>query len=102
MTIQRLSKLADWKLKHKHQDVRGRDLCRREGECLGTISDMVVDTETRIVTSVVLEDGRHYATEDIIDENGALILEPHATKMAEPPSQTAGSYRRPNNVDRRV
>lgn len=102
MTIQRLSKLADWKLKHKHQDIRGKELCRRNGECLGIITDMVVDTETRIVTSVVLEDGRHYATEDIIDENGQIVLEPHATKLPEPPPRTAGGYRSHNQIDRRV
>ncbi|QDG53530.1 PRC-barrel domain containing protein [Persicimonas caeni] len=100
MTIQRLSKLADWKLKHKHQDIRGQELCRRSGECLGTIIDMVVDTDTRIVTSVVLEDGRHYATEDIIDENGQIILEPHATKLAEPPARAPGAHRPSRPMDR--
>ncbi len=75
MTIQRLSKLADWRVKHKEQDVRGLDLWEREGARVGTIADMVVDTDARLVTSVVLEDGRHVAAEDIDIEGSKVYLD---------------------------
>jgi sporulation protein YlmC with PRC-barrel domain len=93
MTIQRLSKLRDWRLKDKHQNLCGHDLRTRDGELLGTVTDMVVDTEARLVTSVILQDGRHVATEDIDIEDGKVWMRPSRVRTGEefPPADTVTS-----------
>jgi sporulation protein YlmC with PRC-barrel domain len=57
--------LQDWKLVDDEQDVRGKPLSTASGEMLGTIKDMMVDTEDERVTSVLLEDGRSFPVEGL-------------------------------------
>ncbi|AWV88910.1 hypothetical protein [Bradymonas sediminis] len=65
MTIQRLSRLSDWKLKDREQNLCGRVLRAQNGEVIGTVIDMVVDTELGLVTSVVMQDDSHVLTENV-------------------------------------
>lgn len=74
MTIQRLSRLSDWRLKDKEQDLCGKILRAQNGQEIGRVIDMVVDTEAGLVTSVVMQDDTHVATEDIDLRDGQIWL----------------------------
>jgi|GEM_PF-3641975 len=74
MTIQRLSRLSDWRLKDKEQDLCGKILRAQNGQEVGRVIDMVVDTEAGLVTSVVMQDDTHVATEDIDLRDGQIWL----------------------------
>lgn len=76
MTIQRLSRLSKWKVKDGSQDLRGREIWTRDGEFLGKVIDMVVDTEARRVTSLVLQNDTHIPTEQIDLEDGKGWVRP--------------------------
>lgn len=65
MQARKLSELPDWKLHDSDQDVRGQVLKTASGASLGTIRDMMVDTEAERVESVVLEDGRAFPVEGL-------------------------------------
>lgn len=70
----RLSKLDDWKLSNKRQDIRGHQLMDAEGHPLGTVDDLIVNTDRSLVERIVLEDGSEYAAEEIeIDDQQAYL-----------------------------
>lgn len=76
MTIQRLSRLSDWRIKDDSQDLRGCEVWTRDGEFLGKVIDMVVDTEARRVTSLVLQNDSHIPTDQIDIEDGKGWVRP--------------------------
>ena len=69
-----LSELSDWELVDEDQDLRGRKLLDRDGRTLGTIRDMIVDTETGYVEAVVLDDGTTYGAREFELRRGAAVL----------------------------
>jgi uncharacterized protein (TIGR02271 family) len=65
-TMQRiLSKLPRWELDHKDDDIRGWPLRDADGRMIGTISDLVADTDTKCVTQVILANGRRISAHDL-------------------------------------
>ncbi len=103
MAVQRLSKLADWRLVDESQDLRGRPLYDRDGNRVGTIDDMLVDTDEEIVRWVRLDDGRRVAAEALnIEEGGVFLDRPIATdKSAErPPHKPAEPIQMPPPSER--
>ena len=58
MTRRPLSELNDWELVDDDQDVRGRALLDEAGRPLGTVREMIVDTDEERVDAIVLDDGR--------------------------------------------
>lgn len=74
MTIQRLSKLRDWQLRDPDQNLNGKVLHAQNGVAMGKVIDMVVDTEAGLVTSLVMQDDTHVATEDIDLRDGQIWL----------------------------
>ena len=60
-----LSNTGDWELKFDEQDVRGYRAVDKGGAPVGTVDAMIVDTDQRRVTSIVLEDGTEYPAEEI-------------------------------------
>jgi hypothetical protein len=59
----KLDALSNWKLVNEDQDLRGRDLYDPHGAKIGTIDDMLVDTEAERVLAFRLKDGRAGAVE---------------------------------------
>ncbi len=58
MARQPLSELDDWELVYDEQDLRGRRLLDAEGRSLGTVTEMIVDTDEERVDVIVLDNGR--------------------------------------------
>jgi uncharacterized protein (TIGR02271 family) len=60
-----LSKLPKWELDHREEDIRGWPLRDTSGRMIGTVSDLVADTETKCVTEVVLANGKRISAHDL-------------------------------------
>lgn len=69
-----LSQLDDWELVYEDQDIRGWPVQDREGNRLGTVREMIVDTDTELVEEVVLDDGTEYPNDDIELRDGVVYL----------------------------
>lgn len=70
MTRTPLSQLDDWQLENSGQDLRGRTLMTEDGRELGTIEEMIVNTDTEYVEEIVLDDGTPVPTSDIRLDHG--------------------------------
>ena len=85
MTRRPLSQLTDWELVDEDQDLRGRKLLDPSGAPLGTIRDMIVDTDTGYVEAVLLDDGTAYAAREFeLRRGAAVLLEPERGARAGP------------------
>lgn len=73
MTMHKISELLDWQLEDDGQDIRGQSLVTALGQSLGVIDDMVVDTDQKRVSAVVLDDGRNVPVENIEITPDAVI-----------------------------
>ena len=57
MAVTPLSDLKDWQLANDHQDIRGKRLVDTTGKVLGTIEELIVNTDAERVDSVRTERG---------------------------------------------
>lgn len=65
-----LSDTGDWQLVNDGQDIRGYNVVDGNGQPLGTVASMLLDTDKEQVTTLVLEDGTEVAVKDVtIGEN---------------------------------
>lgn len=69
-----LSNTGDWELKFDEQDVRGYDALDADGNRIGTVDEMIVNTDERRVDAIVLEDGTEYPARDISIGDGVVFL----------------------------
>ena len=69
-----LSNTGDWELKFDEQDVRGFDALDADGNRVGEVETMVVNTDERRVDSIRLEDGTEYPASDISIGDGVVYL----------------------------
>lgn len=74
MTRQMLSQLDDWQLVDEDQDIRGWMLKDERGDPIGTVTSMVVDTDTEYVDAIVLDDGTEIPVSDIEIGDNAVFL----------------------------
>lgn len=78
---QKLSELDSWQVHDSDLDVRGRQLIRTSGTELGTIEDMLVDTERARVSAILLENGRSFPVESLeIRDEAVITHEPGAER----------------------
>jgi sporulation protein YlmC with PRC-barrel domain len=96
-----LDELDDYKLEHKHQDLRGHGLYSYDGTRLGTVSRMLVDPEREHVAALVLDDGRGVPVSDIeIKGNDAYIDPVEESRYFTPRSRERTIGRGPVRVHR--
>ncbi len=69
-----LSQLDDWELVHEDQDIRGWPLEDRDGNYIGTVQELIVDTDTEFVETIVLDNGEQYPNDDIELGDGVVYL----------------------------
>ena len=69
-----LSDTGEWKLEFDDQDVRGFRAVDKDGNAVGTVDSMIVDTDQKMVSSIVLEDGTEYPAKDISIGEGVVYL----------------------------
>jgi stress response protein YsnF len=90
-----LSKLRGWKLDDQHDDVRGWLVKDRQGHSYGRVAELVVDTDEKHVTELVLADGRRLPAHDISVGDHELLLEPQVservTELEEETRETEGT-----------
>ena len=74
MARQPLSELDDWELVYDEQDLRGRVLLDAEGRPLGTVTEMMVDTDAERVEAIVLDNGREISASAFQIRDGQPVL----------------------------
>lgn len=60
-----LSRSSEWELENESQDVRGWDVLDGNGQRLGTVRDLIIDTEEERVSSIVLDSGIQVAAREV-------------------------------------
>lgn len=88
-----LRDMKEWKLRDSEKDIRGKKLKTPEGQEIGKIRDFFVDTDSREVRGVVLEDGKEYPINDINVRGSDVILAPGATATRQMAAGRTGAYR---------
>ncbi len=68
----RLSQLKDWTLADPSQDLRGLFVVSPDGQPAGKIVELVVNTETGLAESVVLDNGLAFKLRDL-ERNGSAV-----------------------------
>ena len=70
-----LSDTGDWKLEFPDdQDVRGYRAVDKDGQAVGVVDNMIVNTDEERVDAIVLEDGMEYPARDISIGDGVVYL----------------------------
>lgn len=79
MALKKLSHLNDWHVSDRNEDVRGKVLYERDGDRVGKINDMLVDTDAKLVRTVILDNGERFSVDDIdITKDGVYLKTTHA------------------------
>lgn len=71
---ERLRNLQDWKLSEQDKDIRGWMLRSEDGRQIGQIRDMIADTDSKRVESVVLDNGTELPVRDIEIRGDDVVL----------------------------
>lgn len=71
----RLRDTDDYKLENKDQDVRGWPVRDTAGKRIGSVADLLVNTDAKLVETLILEDGREIPVEDVYIGDQAVYLE---------------------------
>ena len=82
MAVTPLSDLRDWQLADDDQDIRGKRLVDTTGKFLGTIQQLMVNTDAERVDSVRTESGELYPVGAL--EIGGLDVVFHGVRAAGP------------------
>jgi uncharacterized protein (TIGR02271 family) len=69
-----LSRLPSWELDRTEEDVRGWPMKDKTGSLLGTVDELIVDTDTQYIAQVVLSDGRRFPAHDVFIGDGVVTL----------------------------
>lgn len=77
-----LSRLDDWELVDDDQDIRGWPVQDRDGNRLGTVRELIVDTDTEQVEVIVLDNGAEYPNDDV--ELGRGVVSLRRAEVVEP------------------
>lgn len=77
-----LTQLRSWKLDHKNEDIRGWALRDPDGRVLGTVGELIIDTDSKHVAQIVLGDGKRYSAHDVLVRDHDLMLAGMSTRAA--------------------
>jgi len=70
-----LSRLPAWDLDRREQDIRGWAVRDTDGRVLGTVDELVIDTDTKRVAQVVLAEGTLFPAHDVLIGDHVLTIE---------------------------
>ena len=65
----------DWHVVYGNQDVRGWPVQDAAGETVGHVSDLIADTDSKLVETVELDNGTEYPARDVELGDGVVFLE---------------------------
>lgn len=69
-----LDDTSDWELSDAAQDIRGREVRDANGTPIGTVGGMIVDTDARVVDTIVLTDGSRFRAGDVSIDDDAVYV----------------------------
>ncbi len=76
--LYKLETLDNYELENSDQDLRGQVLCTSDGNEIGRVADMLVNTDSECVAAVRLEDNRVVDIEHVdIRDGRPVLLVPH-------------------------
>lgn len=70
-----LSRADDWGLVHEDQNIRGWPVVDAAGNEVGTVEELIANTDSELVESVVLDNGQEYPARDIEIADGVVYVE---------------------------
>ncbi|HEX8384827.1 MAG TPA: PRC-barrel domain-containing protein [Rubricoccaceae bacterium] len=108
-----LTDTGDWRLSDEAQDIRGFEAVDATGARLGRVAQLVVDTATETVSTVLLDDGTGIAVAELTIGDGVVTVSRRATEAvahgalttdtdAERDDRTGGGSALPPGYDGRV
>jgi len=74
-----LSRSEEWELENDSQDVRGWDVVDGSGQRLGTVRELIIDTERERVSSLVLDSGQQVSAREVTLGDGVVCIESSAS-----------------------
>src|SRR3954452_10524447 len=74
MTHELYSESDNWEVENDDQDVRGWDVVDQQGQTIGRVSDMYVDTRTETIDRLVLDNGSEIDVATVLVEDGTIRL----------------------------
>ena len=75
-----LSDTTDWQLADDAQDIRGYEVRDATGARLGRVAELIVDTATEAVSTVLLEDGTGVSVAELTLGDGLVTVSRRATE----------------------
>ncbi len=84
MALRKLSELNEWRVSNHNEDIRGKVLYERDGDRVGKIDDMLVDTDAKLARTVILENGERFSVDDIDIESDGVYLRQATRTHTEP------------------
>lgn len=81
-----INQSGDWHVEHDRQDIRGWAVYDASGERVGRVRDLVADTNSELVETVVLDNNEEYPARDIeigYDDKVVYLEGVHATERKE-------------------
>jgi len=78
-----LSNTGSWKLSFDDQDVRGYEALDAEGNHVGEVDRMIVNTDEKRIDAIVLEDGTEHPARDVSIGGGVVYLTATVPEHAE-------------------
>jgi uncharacterized protein (TIGR02271 family) len=82
MTHELYSESDNWEVENDEQDVRGWNVVDEQGQQLGTVRDMYVDTQTETIDRLVLDNGSEVAVSSVLVEDGTIRVAGGLDSMA--------------------
>lgn len=98
MPLIALSNTDDWELSNTQQDIRGSEVLGPDGTPVGTVRDMILDTEAERVTMIVLDNGTEIPASEIEIRDGVVT---HGAASADGPDPTVAVFDQGGHVTRR-
>ena len=87
----------DWELVDSDQDIRGWEVRDANGNPVGTVGGMAVDTDAQVVDTIILTDGSRFRVEDVSLDNGVVYV----TTYGAPAGVSARPYTQAHGIRRR-
>ncbi len=86
-----LSQLEGWTLENRENDVRGWPLRDANGQTLGVITELLVNTDTHLVETLTLDNGMEVSTKDIQFGDHEIIYRSAASTSVGTTGTSAGT-----------
>ncbi len=80
-----INRSDDWQVEYERQDIRGWVVHDASGETVGRVRDLIADTDSGVVESIVLDSGEEFPASTIeigYDDEVVYLASAHAARLA--------------------